>query len=267
MKPLHDLLSSRNHWRWEASQETAFQNVKATLTSGETMCAFNPTLETIVSADASSFGLGAVLRQRQPEDKTLRPVAYISRVMSETEKKYAQIEKEALTVTWACERFQDYLLGLCFQIKTDHKPLGPLLSTKPLDQLPIRVQRFCLRMMRFKYLITHVPGKQLQIADALSQSPVSLATDADYELQKDVSAYVDLLVQTLPASDHQLQVVKRVQDSDETCTQIKSCCLNGWPDCTRLQGTLKKYLPVKDELSVTSGLLLRGNRLVIPQPL
>ena len=77
-KPLQELLSSRNHWRWETSQETAFQNIKATLISSETLCAFNPTLETIVSVDASSFGLGAVLRQRQPEDKTLRPVAYIS---------------------------------------------------------------------------------------------------------------------------------------------------------------------------------------------
>ena len=168
-KPLQELLSSRNHWRWETSQETTFQNIKATLISSETLCAFNPTLETIVSADVSSFGLRAVLRQRQPEEKTLRPVAYVSRVMSETEK-YAQIEKEALAVTWACERFQDYLLGLCFHIETDHKPLVPLLSTKPLDQLPIRMQRFRLRMMRFEYTIMHVPGKQLQIANALSIS-------------------------------------------------------------------------------------------------
>ena len=144
------------------------------------MCAFNPTLETIVSADASSFGLGAVLRQRQPEEKTLCPVVYISRVMSETEKKYAQIKKEALAVTWACERFQDYLLGLRFHIETDHKPLVLLLSTKPLDQLPIRVQTFRLRMIQFEYTITHVPGKQLQIADALPRSPVSSATDTDY---------------------------------------------------------------------------------------
>ena len=147
MKPLHELLSSRNLWRWDDAQEKAFREVKAALISGETLCAFNPTLETIVLADASSFGVGAVLRQRQPEDKTLHPVAYISRVMSETEKNYAQIEKEALAITWACERFQNYLLGLRFQIETDHKPLVPLLSTKPLDQLPIRVQRFRLRMM------------------------------------------------------------------------------------------------------------------------
>ena len=231
------------------------------------MCAFNPTLETIVSADVSSFGLGAVLRQRQSEDKVLRPVAYISRVLSDTKKNYAQIEKEALTVTWACERFQNYLLGLHFQIETDHKPLVPLLSNKPLDQLPIRVQRFRFRMMRFDYVITHVPGKQLQIADALSRAPVSSATDVDYQFQKDISAYVELLVQTLPATDHQLQVVQEAQDSDVTCTQIKSYCQHGWPDQMRLQGTLKQYFSVKDELSVTNGLLLRGNRLVIPQSL
>ena len=66
-------------------------------------------------------------------------------------------------------------------------------------------------MMRFDYVITHVPGKQLQIANALSRSPVSSATDADYQFQKDVSAYVDLLVQTLAATDHQLQVVQELK--------------------------------------------------------
>ena len=160
----------------------------------------------------------------------LRPVAYISRILSGTEKNYAQIEKEALAVTWACEHFQNYLLGLHFQIETDHKPLVPLLSAKPLDQLPIRVQRFHLRMMRFDYVITHVPEKNLQIADALSRSPVSSATTAHSELQKDVSAYVDLLMQILPATDHQLQVVKDAQNSDAFCSQIKSYCQHGGPD-------------------------------------
>ena len=56
--------------------------------------------------------------------------------------------------------------------------------------------------MRFDYVISHVPGKNLQIADELSRSPVSSATTADSELQKDVSAYVDLLMQILPATDH-----------------------------------------------------------------
>ena len=58
-----------------------------------------PNLETTVSADASSFGLGAVLLQRHEE--AMRPVAYASRVMTATEQRYYLIEKEALTPTWS----------------------------------------------------------------------------------------------------------------------------------------------------------------------
>ena len=99
-----------------------------------------------VSADASSYGLGAVLTQKQPSGEW-RPVSYISQALTATEQWYAQIEKEALAVTWACERFQDYLVGLQFHIETDHKPLVPLLTSKNLDELLIRVQCFRLRLM------------------------------------------------------------------------------------------------------------------------
>ncbi len=62
--------------------------------------------------------------------------------MSETEKRYAQIEREALAVVWASDRFSDYILGRSFLIETDHKPLVPILNTKNLDNLPPRVLRF-----------------------------------------------------------------------------------------------------------------------------
>ena len=57
--------------------------------------------------------------------------------MSPTEQRYAQIEKEALAFTWACERLSANLIGLIFHIETDYKPLVPLFSTKRLDELPI----------------------------------------------------------------------------------------------------------------------------------
>ena len=83
---------------------------------------YNAAFETRVSADASSYGLGAVLQQKQASGE-LRPVAYISRALSKTEQHYAQIEKEALAVTWACERFWDYLTGMQFHIEMHHNHL------------------------------------------------------------------------------------------------------------------------------------------------
>ena len=76
----------------------------------------------------SSFGLGAVLLQIQQGGEP-KPVAYVSRLMTSTEGRYAQIEKVALAFTWACERLSDYLIGMRFHIETDHKPLVPLFSS------------------------------------------------------------------------------------------------------------------------------------------
>ena len=77
--------------------------------------------------------------------------------MSDTELRYAQIEKKALATTWACDKFKDFLIGKHFCIETDHKPLVPLLSSKYLDNLPPRILRFRLRLMRFSYTVTRVP--------------------------------------------------------------------------------------------------------------
>ena len=80
--------------------------------------------------------------------------SYASRSLLDAETHYAQI---ALVITWACEKFSDYVLGRRFAIETDHKPLVPLLSTKLFDNLPLRVLRFRLQLMRFDFTIHHVP--------------------------------------------------------------------------------------------------------------
>ena len=109
----------------------------------------------------------------QQTESEWRPVAFASRSMTDTEKRYAQIEKEALASTWACEKFSDYILGKSIIIETDHKPLVPLLGTKQLDSLPPRVLRFRLRLDRFTYTIIYVPGKDLHTADTLSRAPLT----------------------------------------------------------------------------------------------
>ena len=225
------------------------------LTTSPVLALFDPQYDTTLSADASSYGLGAVLLQRQPGGQ-LKPVAYISRSMTATEQLYAQIEKEALALMWVCERFSDYLIGLKFHIHTDHKPLVPLFSTKQLDELPLRVQRFRLRMLRYHFTISHLPRKDLVIAD--------MPSDSDLLFYRETSVFVDAVVQSLPATDAQLERIKREQEQDDVCKQFIVYCRDGWPEKHELTGAIRPYYPVKTEIAVANGLLLRGSRLIIP---
>eukprot|EP00731_Ephydatia_muelleri_P004755 Em0002g931a len=135
-QPLRDLLSCKRSWNWGPSQREAFSLVKMELSKPSVLAHYSPTARVKVTADASSHGLGAVLIELNKGE--WRPVAFASRSMTETEFRYVQIE-EALAVTWACEKFRDYILGRNFDIETDHKPLVPLLSSKQLDSLPPQI--------------------------------------------------------------------------------------------------------------------------------
>ena len=122
-RPLRDLLRKSNMWAWGPQQQQAFEQIKAELTTPPGLALYDPNADTLVSADSSSYGMGAVLLQRRNE-KDWKPVAYASRALSNTEQRYAQIEKEALATTWACERFAEFLMGKDFHVETDHGPFG-----------------------------------------------------------------------------------------------------------------------------------------------
>ena len=263
-KPLRDLLCKDRDWIWGPDQQNAFATLKKDLATPEILALYSPDRETVVSADSSSFGLGAVLLQRQ-SNGLLHPVAYASRSLTPTEQRYAQIEKEALAVTWSLEHWYDLLVGMHFSVQTDHKPLVPLFSTKTIDELPLRVQRFKMRLMRYSFDITHVPGKELCTADALSRAPLPSGEVEDITNQAE--AFVRAVLVTLPASDRRIEEIRTELKKDEVLKTVIHHTLNQWPDKRDINKTLKPYYAERSSLSVNDGLLLKGSRLVIPATL
>ena len=116
-KPLRELLSPKKAWMWTPAQDKAFQEIKEEVTSTRVLALYDLNRESKVSADASSYGLGGALLQLHGEH--WRPVAFASRALTETESRYSQIEKEALALTWACEKFTNYILS-SWKLITSH---------------------------------------------------------------------------------------------------------------------------------------------------
>ncbi|KAL5487120.1 hypothetical protein EMCRGX_G019686 [Ephydatia muelleri] len=202
-------------------------------------------------------------------DTVWKPIAYASRTLTETEQCYAQIEKEALAITWACEKFSGYLLRKQFSVETDHKPLVPLLSTKMLDSLPPRVLRFRLRLMRFQFTIHHMPGKNMYIADALSRAPTASSDPKQAALQEDVEhyMYVTEVVAALPGSAERINVYRSTRLLDPVTSAVIKYCSDGWPEKHKLPPAVKGYWGTREELIMNAGLLLFGKRTVVPQAL
>ena len=264
-KPMRDLLVKDTAWTWGPAQEDAFHQTKIALTTTPVLTLYDPNKETKIAADASSFGLGAVVLQEEaPGD--WKPVSFISRSMTSTECKYAQIEKEALAVTWACERSSNYIVGKSITIETDHKPLVPLLMKHTIDKLPPRLQRYKMRLMRFNIkAVNHVPGKYHYTADTLSRKLANPNPVPPTILEEEMKAHIDSIIAALPPSDLKLPQVSQAQDQDKVCKQVKKYCSERWPDKNLLEHDIKPYYQVNGELTVVHGLLMRGTRIVIPK--
>ena len=228
-----------------------------------TLLLYNSGANVKISIDASSFGLGAVLLQQSEGSWT--PVAYASCSMTQAERRFAQIGKEVFAITWACQRFSDYVLGCKFTIESDHKPLIPLLNTKHLDALPLHVVQFRLRLAKFDYVVTHVPGKILYTADTPSCAPIPETGDSD--LDEEVQTLVDGVVQySLPASKGRLEY-KEAQEQDSLLAQVCQYCEGEWPEKKLIPPVLIPYYQARNSLTVCNDMLLFNERIVVSKAL
>ncbi|KFD60690.1 hypothetical protein M514_27121 [Trichuris suis] len=118
----HELTKAGTPWTWNQRCRSLFEELKSCLTSSDTLVHYDDRLPLVLYSDACERGLGAVLCHRFALGME-KPIAFASRLLTDVEKRYAEIDKEALAIMFGVSKFAQYLYGRCFILKTDHKPL------------------------------------------------------------------------------------------------------------------------------------------------
>ena len=124
------------------------------------MICFDLEKETVIQVDASGRGLGAVLIQNE------KPITIVSKPLSETEQRYANFEREVLSVVFKGFTHISTVSGKPFIVQSDHKPLD-MIQQKPLTAAPPRLQRMLLRLQTYDVTLKYLTGKEMLVADSL----------------------------------------------------------------------------------------------------
>ncbi len=196
LHPLHSLLQTNVKWQWSPQCAQAFDTCKQQLLSSKWLTHYDPKKILRLACDASPYGVGAVISHVLPTGEE-HPIAFASRTLTASEKNYAQIEKEALSIVFGVKKFNKYLYGRKFHLLTDHKPLLAILG--PKSAIPtlaaLRMQRWALTLLAYDYDIEYRRSSDHANVDALSRLPCdSTSTGGEEETVFQVSHLEELPV-------------------------------------------------------------------------
>ena len=184
VQPLNELLQKDTPWVWAKACEDAFRQTKRALASTKVLVHYNPALPLRLAADASAYGVGAVISHIMPSGEE-RLVAFASRTLSKSERNYAQLEKEALALVFGVKKFHKFLYGRRFTLITDHKPLTTILH--PEKSIPpmaaARIQRWALLLSAYQYKIEFRPTQEHANAEGLSRLPIKGVSGAEGDVE------------------------------------------------------------------------------------
>ena len=134
LAPLYELLRQGVKWQWGFAQEAALAEIKKAIQSPNLLAHFDSNKLLVLACDASPVGVGAVLSHRL-DDGTEKPISFASRTLSPAERKYSQLDKEALAIIFGVKHYHQYLYAREFVILSDHQPLKHILSESKADRL------------------------------------------------------------------------------------------------------------------------------------
>jgi len=168
-RPMNMLTRKDEKWRWEEAQQKVFDELKQVFTTKPVLAAPDLDKEFRVETDASNYATRGVLSIKCSDDRW-RPVAFISKSLSNTEQNYEIYDKEMLAIVRCLEEWRHFLEGAVvkFEIWTDHKNLEYFMKVQKLNR---RQARWASYLSRFDFTLKHVLGSKMGKADSLSRRP------------------------------------------------------------------------------------------------
>lgn len=268
LEPLRKLTRSNENFDWNTEQEAAFVKIKELLINNAGPQAFfKNNLTTKLYTDASGVGLGAVLTQVQADGKEV-PITFASKTLTKAERAYPQIQREALAIVWAMEKFDYYLLGREFIIVTDNNALKQIYGQDRIEskRAAMRFEGWQIRLAPFRFKTEFIAGKDNVVADALSRlcatEPCSYYEKKNVMDLGQITPQVNALMKEGPVKTIRLEAIAEYTKEDEHLqTLIKALATNNW-SCN-----VKAYKPFAAEFYVKSGIIMRNHQIVLPQAL
>lgn len=253
---LRSLLLKNSEWHWSDQHSLEFNNLKNIITNAPILTYFDQNKDILLSVDSSQNAMGAVISHGK------QPIAYASASLSQSQQAYSQIEKELLAILFGCTKFHQYIYGRQVVVETDHKPIIPLFK-KPVYSIPARLQRIMMRLQPYDLKVVYKPGKYLYVADTLSRC--ALPEQSLTDLDADIDLHVNLVMKSLSMSQSKLKEFQNQTATDPELATIINLCKNGWPERKKsLPDNIRPYFPIKNELHVLNGLVLKNNSIVVP---
>ena len=270
--PLYRLLKDNVTFEWSNDCDKAFTQLKDEIINATSLAHYDETTTLILATDASSYGIGAVLSQQDKDGET--PIAYASKTLTDTQTRYSQIEREALSIIYGVTKFKQYLYGRKFKLITDHEPLVTIFS--PDTNIPTltaqRLQRWALTLMGFQFTIQYKPTSKHGNADCLSRLPLGPDKKFDQlelkESQEISHAICEDIVAVPMLAYGQVQ---QETQKDKNLQTVLKWIQHGWPKDKPTETELQRYWDNRDSLFTDQGVLLlkceNTSRVVVPQSL
>ena len=203
---------------WNEKAEKSFQDFKEKMCN-EVMLKFPDYSKPFrLCTDASMDSLGGVLSQVD-EDNSDRPITFFSRVLSDAEKKYPILEKEALALIYGLRTNKSIVGSFPVEVVSDNSPLVYLMKSKTDNN---RVARWQAAVLDFDIInFKHLPGALNTVADTLSRKPSSIIDDLLDDLPIMSAIKVKEAIEEPDVINWDIEELRREQEKDVLYQEIK----------------------------------------------